>query len=269
MQLQPRVHSDPVIGTGWESPWWDKLMSKRFSTYWSKQLCMLAFWHVLNQCLQGKRNQEDPGDPFERTPSSNQTRRDREESAVAEHAQAKQYHSLWDETAISGPGDQAISGPGEDINMLLIKEAFYITLTGQQKLLNRDQGIAIVDCWRPLLRCILRVMDHNHWPSPLTEWPHPWTLASCIYKEVILLVCMLWRRLQYSSRNVNILYESGFVWNNGDIFSIQPRTSLRQHNQSVNQLRSPRPIPLASYTIQTVRLNLLPYCTAGLPFKVA
>ena len=31
--------------------------------------------------------------------------------------------------------------------MLLIKEAFYITLTGQ---LNRDQGTAFMNYWRPL-----------------------------------------------------------------------------------------------------------------------
>ena len=51
-----------------------------------------------------------------------------EKSAIAEHAWAKQHHPLWDETTIL---DQARNN-----NTLLIKEAFHITLTRPQKLLN-------------------------------------------------------------------------------------------------------------------------------------
>ena len=37
--------------------------------------------------------------------------------------------------------------------MLRIKEAFCIATAEHQKSLNRDQGTAISDCWKPLLQC--------------------------------------------------------------------------------------------------------------------
>ena len=60
----------------------------------------------------------------------------------------KKHHPLWDETTI------LIQARND--SMHLIKEAFHITLAKLQKLLNRDQGTAIADCWRPLLRRVQR-----------------------------------------------------------------------------------------------------------------
>ena len=72
-----------------------------------------------------------------------------EKSAVAEHAWTHQHRPLWDETAIL---DQARSN-----STLLIKEAFYILTAEREKLLNRDQGLQVSECWRPVLRRLLHV----------------------------------------------------------------------------------------------------------------
>ena len=67
-----------------------------------------------------------------------------EKSAIAEHAWTKQHHPEWDNVSIL---DQARNN-----GLLLLKEALHISLAGQHTLLNRDQGTAISDCWRLLLR---------------------------------------------------------------------------------------------------------------------
>ena len=37
-------------------------------------------------------------------------------------------------------------------SILRIKEAFCIAVADRKKSLNRDKGVAIADCWMPLLR---------------------------------------------------------------------------------------------------------------------
>ena len=66
-----------------------------------------------------------------------------EKSAIAEHAWKEQHHPLWDNISIL---DQS-----KNVTSLRIKEALHISLAGQHTLLNRDQGVNIADCWRPLL----------------------------------------------------------------------------------------------------------------------
>ena len=75
----------------------------------------------------------------------------------AQHAWEKQHHSSWDETAIL---DQTRNTP-----TLLIKEAF-ISFTKQQKLMNKDWGIIISKCWRPLLGHVLCTHPSRLWPHP-------------------------------------------------------------------------------------------------------
>ena len=68
---------------------------------------------------------------------------DGENSAVAGHAWTEHHRPAWDETSII---EQAKKN-----DMLRNKEALCIMMADQQKLLNRDQGTAIADCWGPLL----------------------------------------------------------------------------------------------------------------------
>ena len=92
-----------------------------------------------------RRDQEDSEDPSEGTPGSHQKRRDgKVRHSRAADSWTKHHRPIWDEPAIL---DQTRNN-----TTLLSKEAFYIKLTEQEKLLNRDQGTTIADCWRPLLR---------------------------------------------------------------------------------------------------------------------
>ena len=65
-----------------------------------------------------------------------------EKSAIAEHAWGQQHRILWEETSVL---DQA-----KNNTTLLIKEALHIRLT-KLELINRDEGIAILECWQPVL----------------------------------------------------------------------------------------------------------------------
>ena len=67
-----------------------------------------------------------------------------EKSAIAEHAWTKQHHPIRDQTAVI---EQA-----KNVDILRIKEAFCISLSAKQNLLNRDRGTAISNCWKPLLQ---------------------------------------------------------------------------------------------------------------------
>ena len=67
-----------------------------------------------------------------------------DKSAIAEHAWEKQHQPQWNIIKIL---DRA-----RNESILLIKEALHIMMTDQHSLLNRDQGLAVVDCWRPLLK---------------------------------------------------------------------------------------------------------------------
>ena len=65
-----------------------------------------------------------------------------EKSAIAEHAWGQQHPILWEETSVL---DQA-----KNNTTLLIKEALHIRLTNLE-LINRDEGVAIPECWQPVL----------------------------------------------------------------------------------------------------------------------
>ena len=62
-----------------------------------------------------------------------------EKSAIAGHAWTHHHPILWDETKVL---DEAANN-----TTLLIKEAIHIRLADTEKLLNRDEGVAISDCW--------------------------------------------------------------------------------------------------------------------------
>ena len=66
----------------------------------------------------------------------------RKKSAIAEHAWGQQHPILWEETSVL---DQA-----KNNTTLLIKEALHIRLTDLE-LINRDKGVAIPECWQPVL----------------------------------------------------------------------------------------------------------------------
>ena len=123
-----------------------------------------------------------------------------EKSAIAEHAWTK-HHPEWDSISI-------LDQPRNN-RLLLVKEALHISLAGQHMLLNRDQGTAISDCWRPLLRCAtcqsrLDPTSQLH-PSTWTRNFHLWTLDLTINKDLVWDWTMLWRRLQHSSQNISFL----------------------------------------------------------------
>ena len=64
-----------------------------------------------------------------------------EKSAIAEHAWGQQYPILWEKTSLL---DQSMN------TTLLIKEALHIHLTNLE-LINRDKGVAILECWQLVL----------------------------------------------------------------------------------------------------------------------
>ena len=66
-----------------------------------------------------------------------------EKSAIAEHAWNYHHQMAWDEIKVL---DEAANN-----TTLLIKEALHIRLTDKETLLNRDEGVAISDCWSPIL----------------------------------------------------------------------------------------------------------------------
>ena len=65
-----------------------------------------------------------------------------EKSAIAEHAWGQQHPILWEETSVL---DQA-----KNNTTLLIKQAVHIWLTNLE-LINRDEGVAIPECWQLVL----------------------------------------------------------------------------------------------------------------------
>ena len=82
-----------------------------------------------------------------------------EKSAIAEHAWAKQHHPSWDEIKIL---DQASNN---NTIIHVTKEAFHILHARQQKPLNKDQGTANADCWKPLLRCMCKLQAITNDPA--------------------------------------------------------------------------------------------------------
>ena len=67
-----------------------------------------------------------------------------EKSAIAEHAWNHHHHQVeWDEIKVL---DKAANN-----TTLLIKEALHIRLTDTETLINRDEGVAISDCWTAIL----------------------------------------------------------------------------------------------------------------------
>ena len=64
-----------------------------------------------------------------------------EKSAIAEHAWGHQHPILWEETSM-------LNQPKN--TTLLTKEALHIRLTNLE-VINRDEGIAIPECWQPVL----------------------------------------------------------------------------------------------------------------------
>ena len=75
-----------------------------------------------------------------------------EKAAIAKHVWGQQHPLLWEETGVL---DQA-----KNDTTLLIKEALHIHPTDLE-LINRDEGIAIPECWQP-------VLDHG----TMTSSPH-------------------------------------------------------------------------------------------------
>ena len=65
-----------------------------------------------------------------------------EKSAIAEHAWGQQHPILWEETSVL---DQA-----KNNTTLLTKEVLHIRLTDLE-LIDRDVGVAIPECWQPVL----------------------------------------------------------------------------------------------------------------------
>ena len=68
-----------------------------------------------------------------------------EKLAIAEHGIAWNHHNQveWDEIKVL---DEAANN-----TTLLIKEALHIRLTDTETLINRDDGVAISDCWTAIL----------------------------------------------------------------------------------------------------------------------
>ena len=67
----------------------------------------------------------------------------RGELAIAEHAWNHHHQVEWDEIKAL---DEAANN-----TTLLIKEALHIRLTDAETLINRDEGVAISDCWTAIL----------------------------------------------------------------------------------------------------------------------
>ena len=66
-----------------------------------------------------------------------------EKSAIAEHVWIHHHQVEWDEIKVL---DEAAN-----TTILLIKEALHIRLTDTETLINRDEGVAISDCWIAIL----------------------------------------------------------------------------------------------------------------------
>jgi len=66
-------------------------------------------------------------------------------SAVAEHAWTNQHQPLW--------GSARVLDIAANKTILLIKEAMHIHMakSSSSSLMNRDRGIPIADCWKPIL----------------------------------------------------------------------------------------------------------------------
>ena len=77
-----------------------------------------------------------------------------EKSAIAEHAWNHNHPPQWEETRVL---DQAAHN-----TTLLIKEAMHIAMCDANRLLNRDLGVTIPDCWKPLLK---RAQTHQSMPA--------------------------------------------------------------------------------------------------------
>ena len=92
-------------------------------------------------------------------------RREMEKSAIAEHTWTKKHSPDWDNISII---DQARNN-----TTLLVKEALHISLARQHTLLNRDQGTAISNCWRLLLRRASQQLRHDPTSQPR---PPTWIL---------------------------------------------------------------------------------------------
>ena len=97
-------------------------------------------------------DKESPRDPHKGAQNCHQTGRDREVGHSRAHLGTASPNTVG--------GDQRV-GPS---TTLLIKEALHICLTNF-KLINRDEGIAIPECWQP-------VLDHAMMTSssPHQEW---------------------------------------------------------------------------------------------------
>ena len=66
-----------------------------------------------------------------------------EKSAITEHAWNYHHQVEWDEIKVL---DEAANN-----TTLLIKEALHTRLTDTETLINRDEGVAISDCWTAIL----------------------------------------------------------------------------------------------------------------------
>ena len=77
-----------------------------------------------------------------------------EKSAIAKHAWNHHHQILWDDTKVL---DEATNN-----STLLLKEAIHIHLAATDTLLNRDQGVAIPECWTAIL-------SHTHPASNSTH----------------------------------------------------------------------------------------------------
>ena len=75
-----------------------------------------------------------------------------EKAAIVKHVWGQQHPILWEETSVL---NQA-----KNTTTLLIKEALHICPTDLE-LINRDEGVAIPECWQP-------VLDHG----TMTSSPH-------------------------------------------------------------------------------------------------
>ena len=83
-----------------------------------------------------------------------------EKSAIAEHTWGQHHPILWEETSVL---DQA-----KNNTTLLIKEALYIRLTDFE-LINRDESVAILECWQLVLDHATMTKLHPHHATPHQE----------------------------------------------------------------------------------------------------
>ena len=104
----------------------------------------LKKWYIGYLAAVDLRDQEEPGDT---PPSSVQ---------AGGNGKVQVYYSrtCLGETTSPGMGQHIYpsSTKQETTESVLVKEALHISLAGQHTLLNKEQGAAISDCWRPLFR---------------------------------------------------------------------------------------------------------------------